>query len=613
MKRLFLILGLLVGISQAQTTTTITGTIKDLSQALVTSGKVTFTLQPSRDTTISGLARFSPAQVVCLINASGLIKAQDGTSVCTLTMNTALNPPGTYYRVDVWPFNVKTSSFTFYAVLSTYDWSTVVPTPATSPFQNFVDVISNQTIGGNKIFTGQVSFQGALSLNCKLLGTVACVDVFNSQGWSGADLCAWIVSAQGALPATGGSLSIYLNGTNVTCAGTFNIGTTTQGVRAQIFGAGNIAVQNTVTVAQGSQLFGQNGGSGNVGTTPTVITAGGSFPVSTYLLQIGPASGTADGIHIRDIQFNCNNVSGCKGALVQNTQDLGDFYNVFFLNHLGNCMDFTASSQNLTIQNVVCLASASATSDNGFVLGVNADHIAFINSSATSQAASRSTGAAFVCNGCNASFTSIHVENHVDGILLNSTSPNNGVVVINEVDGLSNITNVVHIAAAFNGAVSIHGVRKFLGTNAVKNDVAAFAHVCTDEALAKYIMSANQGTTQLDTDCSTLSSLFKAGFTIADANYNDTDASAAAEIEYNSATYDALHMRDKGASPETVAIGPGTGGAGFGVRGTAGTVSAKQWILCTYASLFCQFPQGFSPTYAANRRSAESHANLGLG
>jgi hypothetical protein len=137
MKRLLLILGLLVGISQAQTTTTITGTIKDLSQALVTSGKVTFTLQPSRDTTISGLARFSPAQVVCLINASGLIKAQDGTSVCTLTMNTALNPPGTYYRVDVWPFNVKTSSFTFYAVLSTYDWSTVVPTPATSPVSEF--------------------------------------------------------------------------------------------------------------------------------------------------------------------------------------------------------------------------------------------------------------------------------------------------------------------------------------------------------------------------------------------------------------------------------------------------------------------------------------------
>jgi hypothetical protein len=162
MKRLLLILGLLVGISQAQTTTTITGTIKDLSQALVTSGKVTFTLQPSRDTTISGLARFSPQQVVCLINASGLIKAQDGTSVCTLTMNTALNPPGTYYRVDVWPFNVKTSSFTFYAVLSTYDWSTVVPTPTTAPAQNFVDIFSTQTIGGNKTFSGNLTLQGTV-------------------------------------------------------------------------------------------------------------------------------------------------------------------------------------------------------------------------------------------------------------------------------------------------------------------------------------------------------------------------------------------------------------------------------------------------------------------
>jgi hypothetical protein len=177
MKRLLLILGLLVGISQAQTTTTITGTIKDLSQALVTSGKVTFTLQPSRDTTISGLARFSPAQVVCLINASGLIKAQDGTSVCTLTMNTALNPPGTYYRVDVWPFNVKTSSFTFYAVLSTYDWSTVVPTPATSPFQNFVDVISNQTIGGNKIFSGNVTaIAGQNSFNAFSIDNILFVD-----------------------------------------------------------------------------------------------------------------------------------------------------------------------------------------------------------------------------------------------------------------------------------------------------------------------------------------------------------------------------------------------------------------------------------------------------
>lgn len=149
---IFLLLASVCALSQ--TTTTITGTIRDLSNALVTSGKVTFSLQPSRDTTISGYARFSPQTITCAINASGLIKAQDGVSVCTLTMNTALQPTGTYYLVKIWPANVATSTFTFYAVLSTYDWSTVVPTPTTSPAQNFVDIFSNQTIGGNKAFLG---------------------------------------------------------------------------------------------------------------------------------------------------------------------------------------------------------------------------------------------------------------------------------------------------------------------------------------------------------------------------------------------------------------------------------------------------------------------------
>src|SRR5258708_1052931 len=215
MKKLILIVALVTGISQAQTTTTITGTIKDLTQAVVTSGKVVFTLQPSRDTTISGLARFSPQQVVCLINASGLMKAQDGTSVCTLTMNSALQTPATYYRVDIWPYNVKVSSFTFYAVLSTYDWSTVVPTPTTSPAQNFVDVFSNQTIGGNKSFSGNVNATSDLSqsfgdathrwnaflgtLTTKSLNSILFADQF-----SGVDACAKIAAAIAVLPATGG-------------------------------------------------------------------------------------------------------------------------------------------------------------------------------------------------------------------------------------------------------------------------------------------------------------------------------------------------------------------------------------------------------------------------
>ena len=171
MKRLLLLVSLLTPFMAAQTTTSITGTIKDLSQNLVTSGQVTFTLRPSADTTISGIARFSPQTITCLINSSGqIVSASSGT--CTVTMNTALNPPGSYYLVKVCPYNVCSSTFTFYAVQSSYDWSTVVPTPTTSPAQNFVDIFSDQIIGGNKTFSGTTTFQGPLD---------GMVDTFSNQ------------------------------------------------------------------------------------------------------------------------------------------------------------------------------------------------------------------------------------------------------------------------------------------------------------------------------------------------------------------------------------------------------------------------------------------------
>lgn len=101
----------------------------------------------------------SPATVTS-VNAGTLVY-----DPCQVNTNTAQNPPGSYYKVDLWPYSVKTSSFTFYAVLSWYDWSTVVPTPTTAPAQNFADVISNQTIGGNKTFSGADAFTGALTVD----------------------------------------------------------------------------------------------------------------------------------------------------------------------------------------------------------------------------------------------------------------------------------------------------------------------------------------------------------------------------------------------------------------------------------------------------------------
>lgn len=165
LKRFLLMIALLSGSAFAQTTSTITGTIKDLTGALVTSGKITFTLRPSTDATMSGIARFTGQTITCLINASGLVKAQDGVSACVITMNTALQPAGSGYLVSFWPGNVKTATIFMYAISSSIDITTVVSTQAQLPSAGgVVDTFTNQTIGGNKTFSGTVTLSNSVNL-----------------------------------------------------------------------------------------------------------------------------------------------------------------------------------------------------------------------------------------------------------------------------------------------------------------------------------------------------------------------------------------------------------------------------------------------------------------
>jgi hypothetical protein len=114
------------------TTTTITGTVRDLANATVTSGTIKYTLRPSADSTISLTSRYTPTVITCKITVSG-IKANDGTSACVITKNTVLTPGGTYYQADICPYGACTSKLNFFAFSDTLDFSTVIPTPATSP------------------------------------------------------------------------------------------------------------------------------------------------------------------------------------------------------------------------------------------------------------------------------------------------------------------------------------------------------------------------------------------------------------------------------------------------------------------------------------------------
>lgn len=123
----------LAGSAVAQTTTTYTGVIKDLSQQVVTSGLVTFTLTQSTDSTIPGNGRFIPTTVSCNINVDGTLSAISG-GACVVTMNTALSPSGTSYRICIQPeFSTPGSCFFDYATTASKDITTIVPTLSTGP------------------------------------------------------------------------------------------------------------------------------------------------------------------------------------------------------------------------------------------------------------------------------------------------------------------------------------------------------------------------------------------------------------------------------------------------------------------------------------------------
>lgn len=166
-------------------------------------------------------------------------------------------------------------------------------------------------------------------LGCLLIPPWALAQVTISA-FSGTDACAQINSAQSALPARGGVVDARGFQGVITCAASFSVGSTTQAVQL-LLGSVELKVQNTVTVAQGSQIAGLSGGSGSSGTTSTVISAGASFPTNAVLVQWN-TTGTSDGIMLSDLEVNCNSVNGSVGIDTNNSQDISTISRVFILN-----------------------------------------------------------------------------------------------------------------------------------------------------------------------------------------------------------------------------------------------------------------------------------------
>lgn len=145
-----------------QYTTTYVGTIRDLTGAIVTSGRITWQLNAPSGGSIPGVGSFVASTVSCLIDGTGKPVAGDGVSPCVIANNSALTPTGTSYTMCRQPYNVTPGScFVTFANGGTVDISQIIPTPATMPNYGF-------PAGGP---TGPVGPANALSIGEVATGT----------------------------------------------------------------------------------------------------------------------------------------------------------------------------------------------------------------------------------------------------------------------------------------------------------------------------------------------------------------------------------------------------------------------------------------------------------
>ena len=356
------------------------------------------------------------------------------------------------------------------------------------------------TVTANWNFSGTTAFSGSSTHT----GTETFANINNvifADQQAGADACAKITAAEALLPTANGGVvdARGFQGTQAVCAGGFAVGSTTKPVQL-LLGASVIQVQAQVTVAIGSEIDGISANNG--ANVSSAIKAAGTF-AGGALIQF-QNSGNSGAVQLSDLQVQCANIAGCTGVDLGVSQDLTRLHRVLIYNWVTSCVIATnAQVQQVKLDSVFCLGGPSTTGtsvgiDLGSGGGLN-DNFDLTDVGVTTTSATPML-ADIRCNSCNLHGDTIHMENATDGVLL--TGGNNGAAFLDTVSGLSNLTNVVHVAASWTGSAAIHGVRKFSSTRAVLNDLGLPS--CSDESLGSYEFSSSASSPlQFVSTCST--------------------------------------------------------------------------------------------------------------
>lgn len=460
MKRLFLILSLtwvtlFAANSQAQSVTTYTGTIKDLSNATVTSGKVTFTLKPGIDTSVSGTARFVPQVVTCKITDAGL-RNEDDSGACTVIANTSLTPAGTYFQVDICPEFVCSSRFNTFSIGGTVDISTLAPSPSTTPVYNIAH--KNESIAWEQ---QQTFIAGAVT---KALNGKRFADQF-----LGVDACVKIAAAIADLPSTGGVVDATGFVGNQNCSVNPFTGVTKSG--QLLLGAATFRTTVKWQTPAGLKWQVIGTGRGDSGAHNTAIQAVTGFPTDgTPLVQIGGSTpGLAThGTTFENLTIDCNGIAK-TGPFSADANEMSGLKRVDIAKCSAKGYDFasmaeTGSAQNFVIDEVEVYPMAYGTASTvcGSITGYFSGPQQVSNVTCFANPSAPSDNCFTIDRVSTGRFTSLHGEHCgkvvnigstyvVDGISLDNTNGGPGTTTIIEINNSSS-QNIIATNTVRNGA-----------------------------------------------------------------------------------------------------------------------------------------------------------------
>lgn len=356
--------------------------------------------------------------------------------------------------------NAATDSFGTFTILSIPPGVYTIATGPTAigPFTNTTD--SNYFIGAD---TGASSntFLGSIFVQ----GSAPWYDVkaYGAKGDGTTDDTSTIASALTAAGATGGVVFMP---------------------------PGNFRINSTLVVPYGVELRG-------CGRSATTISALGTFPTSTQLVQLGPIGSIGVGCRLRSVAVNCNNIAGSIGIYSEGINENSGIFEAMVQNYVSRAVQIKQPAsgpqpQHFSISDLeIYSGSGTVASAIGVDIAMTTQITNFREIRAVTVFASLNTQltTAIKIDGVQGGvLQSIHVENAVDGILIGSVAGCFGLS-IRDVDGLSNVTNLVHISATNTSrSIAITDVTPAGSTNALVD--GQFSNTITTD-VGMYVIGRN--------------------------------------------------------------------------------------------------------------------------